>query len=83
MSAITLAQAKAQLANYLAAEQAVLLQGQEYIIAGRRLNRADLAEIRNGVEYWQGKVNALQAADDVANGLTTGAGRVRRIVAGW
>ncbi|WP_291854847.1 DUF6148 family protein [Bradyrhizobium sp.] len=59
---ITLAQAQAQLAAWLAASSAVAT-GQEYEIdtgAGRRrLKRADASEIRHQIDYWQAKVSAL------------------------
>lgn len=57
-SGITLAQAEAQLAAYLAAETAVL-SGQEYEIAGRRLKRANLSEITKGIEIWNERVRSL------------------------
>ncbi len=59
MAGITLAQAEAQLASYLAAETAILGGGQSYQIANRQFTRADLAEIREGVDYWNGKVKEL------------------------
>jgi predicted nucleic acid-binding protein len=49
MPGITLAQAQTQLDAYLAAETAVLA-GQKYEIAGRVLQRADLAQIQAGIE---------------------------------
>lgn len=60
MAGITLPQAQAKLDAYMAAETAVL-GGQEYEIAGRRLKRADLTSIRQGIDYWQGKVDDLTA----------------------
>ncbi len=48
MAGLTLAQAQAQLDAYLAAETAVL-GGQEYEIGGRRLRRADLRSIQQGI----------------------------------
>lgn len=51
MAGITLAQAQTQLDAYLAAETAVLA-GQKYEIAGRMLERANLAEIQTGVSLW-------------------------------
>ena len=60
MSGITLAQAQAQLNQYLAAETAVL-GGQKYEIAGRSLQRANLAEIQKGVELWNSRVQILSA----------------------
>lgn len=58
MAGITLAQAEAQLASYLDAETAVLA-GQSFEHAGRRLTRANLAEIRAGIEMWDAKVKNL------------------------
>lgn len=75
MAGITLAQAEAQLAAYLAAETAVLL-GQSYEIAGRRLTRADLEAIQAGIKIWSDRVETLTAA------ATSGTGRVRTIVLG-
>lgn len=60
MLGITLAAALARLDAYLAAELAVL-SGQEYEIAGRRLRRADLREIRAGVAHWNRQVQSLSA----------------------
>jgi hypothetical protein len=58
MAGITLAQAQARLDAYLAAELAVL-GGQEYEIAGRRLKRANLKEIRDGIQIWEERVKDL------------------------
>lgn len=58
MAGITLAQAEAQLAAYLAAETAVLA-GQAYEIAGRRLTRADLQAIQAGIDSWNQRVSSL------------------------
>lgn len=57
-SGITLEQAQAQLQAYLAAEVAVL-SGQKYQIAGRALERADLADIQTGIETWNSRVKQL------------------------
>ncbi len=67
MAGITLAQAQTQLDAYLAAEIAVL-SGQSYEIAGRRLNRANLAEIQQGIKTWNERVQSLDAS-------TSGRGR--------
>lgn len=72
MAGITLAQAEAQLASYLAAETAVLT-GQSYEIAGRKLTRANLAEIQKGIEIWNGRATTLAAS-------SAGASRARTIV---
>lgn len=72
MAGITLAQAEAQLATWLAASTAVA-SGQSYEIAGRRLNRANLSEINESIKFWQGMATSLGAS-------TTGRGRSRTIV---
>jgi hypothetical protein len=55
MAGITLAQAQEQLDRYLAAETAVL-SNQSYEIAGRRLTRANLVEIQQGIDAWNRRV---------------------------
>ena len=60
MAGITLTQAQTQLDAYLAAETAVLT-GQKYEIAGRVLERADLAAIQKGIDLWNARVQALSA----------------------
>jgi len=73
MAVLTLAAAETRLQEYLDAEQKVLA-GQEYSIGTRRLKRADLAEIRAGIDYWQQKVNELANGGSgiVVRGLTPG-----------
>lgn len=65
MAGITLAQAQAQLDTWLTANSAVA-SGQEYEIdtgsGRRRLRRADAAEIRQQIDYWDGKVKSLTPA---------------------
>jgi hypothetical protein len=65
MAGITLAQAQAQLAAWLAASAAVA-QSQMYEIetgnGRRKLQRADAAEIRQQITFWQNKVNLLTGA---------------------
>lgn len=60
--AITLAQAEAKLTLWMAAEEKVA-SGQSYIIevdgSRRELRRADLAEIRKTIDYWNDKAVAL------------------------
>ncbi len=58
MAGITLAQAEAQLAAWIEADTKVA-GGQSYEIAGRRLTRADAADITAKIEYWNGKVLSL------------------------
>lgn len=61
MAGITLQQAETQLAAYLAAETAVLA-GQAYTIGGRSLTRANLADIRAGIDSWNNRVQQLSAS---------------------
>lgn len=75
MAGITLAQAQSQLDAYLAAEIAVL-SGQEYTIAGRRLVRADLANIQAGIRTWSAKVEDLTLK-------ASGSSRAIRMRPGW
>jgi hypothetical protein len=58
MAGITLDQANAQLALWLAADTAVA-SGQSYSIGGRSLTRANAAEITNKIDYWSGWVSRL------------------------
>lgn len=53
MAGITLTQAEAQLALWLAASQAVALN-QSYSIEGRSLTRADAGKIQSMIDYWNG-----------------------------
>lgn len=67
----TLDEAKTHLAAWLAAELAVST-GQSYSIGSRRLERADLADIRNQIKFWRNEVDKLSAGSRGA--------RVMRIV---
>lgn len=62
MAAITLEMAKAKLTAYLNAEDAVL-QGRSYEMAGpggsRKWTLEDINKIREGIAYWESRVNAL------------------------
>jgi len=51
MAGIDLATAETRLQQYLDAEAAVLA-GQSYKIGDREMRRADLAEIRAGIDAW-------------------------------
>lgn len=75
MAGITLTQAETQLAAYVAAENKVL-QGQAYEISGRRLTRANLAEIRDGMDYWDRKVKELTNS-------ASGRGRAATLAPRW
>lgn len=74
MAGITLAQAQAQLDAYLAASTAVAT-GQSYEIAGRKLTRANLAEVNAAIKHWNAEVIALSRAAE-------GRSRARTIVVG-
>ncbi|WP_315804045.1 DUF6148 family protein [Bradyrhizobium sp. SZCCHNS3002] len=77
MAGITLAQAQAQLAAWLAASSAVAISQAYEIDTGngsRKLTRADAAEIRQQVTFWDQQVKSLTAA---ASG---GRRRVRYVV---
>lgn len=72
MAGITLQQAEAKLAEYLAAETAVLSK-QSYTIGGRALTLADLTSIQEGIKIWNDRATALGAVSE-------GRGRLRTIV---
>lgn len=61
MAGITLEQAEAKLAEYLAAETAVLA-GQSVSVEGRSLALADLDSIQRGIEVWDSRVKAITTA---------------------
>ncbi len=58
MAGITLVQAQAQLTAWLAADTAVAA-GQAYSIAGHSLTRANAAEIRENIQFWDAQVKKL------------------------
>ena len=58
MAGITLADAEAQLAVWLAASTAVA-GGQSYTIGDRSLTRADAKTINEMVSFWDSKVQSL------------------------
>lgn len=63
MAGITLEEAEAQLAAYKAAELKAL-SSQAYEISGRKNQRANLKEIREGLAYWHGMVRELSASSN-------------------
>ncbi len=69
MAGITKAQAESRLTEYLSAESAVL-SGQSYSVQGRALTRANLREIREGIAYWDAKVQKLDSGGLRVRGLT-------------
>lgn len=75
MAGIDLATASARLTAYLTAE-AKVLAGQRVEIDGQSLTRANLAEIRQGMEYWDAKVKELTAS-------ASGRGRSVTVRPGW
>lgn len=67
MAGITLAQAETALATWLAADAAVA-GSQSYTIelpggGSRHLTRADAAEIRRNIDYWDAKVRRLDSSN--------------------
>ena len=60
MAAYTLEFAKERLALWLEAEAAVAT-GQGYQIGSRRLDRANLYQIREEIKMWTAKVNELES----------------------
>lgn len=76
MAGITAAQAQAKLDLYLAAEDALVAGNQAYAVGDRSFTKADLAEIRKAIEYWDCR------AKDLAS-QSSGAGRSRSPSAGW
>jgi hypothetical protein len=72
MPAFSPALAQQQLDLYIAAEAAVLLN-QSYEIAGRKLTRANLGDIQQGIELWSQRLTT-------ANAQAAGRGRARTIV---
>lgn len=62
MTAITATQAQAHLDAWLAADEKVA-SGQAYTIGNRALTRADAAEIRENITFWDRKVERLARAE--------------------
>lgn len=58
MAGITKAQAEAQLASWLAADTAVST-GQEWTQGGVTFTRADAAQIRINIKFWNSEVKRL------------------------
>lgn len=59
MAGITLKTAQKHLDAWLEAELTVTT-GQSYTIGSRTLTRANITEIRNMIDYWDGKVKQLE-----------------------
>lgn len=58
MAGITLAQAEEQLSTWMAANLAVA-SGQSYTIGNRSLTRANAAEIREQIVFWDNQIKRL------------------------
>ena len=69
MAGITLAQAEARLAEYLAAEVKVLA-GQAVSIDGTTLTRANLDLIQRGINIWNSRVQTLSASASRGRAVT-------------
>lgn len=69
MTGITLAQAEAKLATWIAAEDKIA-EGQAYTIGNRSLTRANLAEIRDQIDYWERRVKRLTRGGILVRGVT-------------
>lgn len=62
--AFTVAKCNERLEMWLVAEEAIS-NGQSYTIDNRRLDRANLAQVREQIKFWQ---NELAKAEAAANG---------------
>lgn len=58
MSGLTLEQAQERLADYYAAEAAIL-KGQRYQLGDRSVQRADLVAVQQGITTWEARVKVL------------------------
>ena len=61
MAGITLAQAEAKLAEWMAADTAVA-SGQSYSIDNRTVTKAQALEIRNNIKFWDEQCRILAAS---------------------
>lgn len=62
MAGITIEIAQKHLDTWLEAEMAIAT-GQSYTIGSRRLDRANLTEVRNAITYWQNQLQKAQNAE--------------------
>ena len=69
MAGITLDQAEAQLASWLAASTAVA-SNQSYSIAGRSYTRADAQYLESMITFWDRRVNKLTRGGIPVRGVT-------------
>lgn len=59
MAGIDITTARNHLAEWLKAEL-IVTTNQSYTIGSRSLTRANLAEIREQIKFWEGKINELE-----------------------
>ena len=71
MAGITLATAESKLQEHLDALTAIT-SGQRVTMDGRTLERADLAAVQAGIEFWDGQCKRLAAS-------ASGRGRIARV----
>lgn len=71
MAGITLAQAEAKLALYLAALDKIVL-GQKVEIDGQAITRANLADVERAITFWDSRVKQLAST-------AAGRGRMRTV----
>lgn len=74
MAGITLEVAQKKLNLWLEAQD-IIATGQSYTIGSRTMTRANLTEVRNMIEYWNGWIAKLENAKK-----TGGRNRVQRVV---
>jgi hypothetical protein len=77
MAGLTLAQAEARLTAWMEAD-ASLQTEQEVRFGDRMLKRADAAEVRNNIDFWQKKCQELSASS-----TESGRGRSRTVSPNW
>ncbi|HJX14411.1 MAG TPA: DUF6148 family protein [Candidatus Deferrimicrobiaceae bacterium] len=68
MAGITLVQAEAQLALWLAASEKVA-SGQSYTIGARTLTRADARAIQQQIDFWDKKCQELSGESNVKRSI--------------
>lgn len=61
MSGITATQAQQQLDAWLACSLAIAQGNQSYTIQGREFTKADAAEVRRQIDFWEARVAKLSS----------------------
>ena len=69
MAGITLTQATAQLAVWMAADTAVAA-GQSFDVNGKAYTKVNAREIRENIDFWDGKVQKLSRGGVIIKGIT-------------